>query len=685
MLSKAFLEMDADDNTDYDNSDYEFNFDEAITESEPDDVDTNDELSGVESEDDNDSLLSDISIDNIIDNIDSGDDDNIEDISSYSEDPEITDDIPDDTSIEDSEDPAESESDNTDEEDTKVNLEFDAIVARFRSRIFQEEDEVKTETESDTEDATSDNTKEDTSTDTNDTDDNDSEKTEDTSTDESSETTETTDDVDTDDAIDVEVDVTSFGTDDTDVQNEYDQNDITILNKLIASESEAINDYFDGSKDTKDENLRTLYSDIGHEERFHLEQLMYAKSQLTGEKYEPRDPKVKSEYDELINGGMDEDTAALTAIDKASMISEDDGDDSDMEELEQETALVYNMLYQNEIMTSICEQYAINKNSIDNNIGVFVEAYIMEAIDNVSSAPKELTKIKSPFEILASGLKMALTGLTKLSSAARDSVRRSKIKSNRRKEWLDKHGIGDLFKGGISLYLYNDRTSSMDLNTPCVYVDFLYRLTKAIGETCGIKLSAAAQHKTITNPIKFKNIDEGMYKLSQVVFTKTKVVVTDKNKDALRNEFFGYSDNKINVNVTHGTDQVVKDSGNIYNRLDAMILVIKKYLEVSEAVLNELSKLEGNVNSVYYKNRPVYNKARENMSKVINKYNQFISAIAHDMTKIMKLDNGLMQMTRERDMTEQGGGTWEGPDVRVNTPQTDQQSSPYIKKSRRSK
>jgi rubrerythrin len=457
-----------------------------------------------------------------------------------------------------------------------------------------------------------------------------------------------------------------FGMDTSDIQNEFDPKDIEALNKLIAAESEAINDYFDASKDTRDEDLRTLFSDIGHEERFHLEQLMYAKSKLTGEKYEPRDPEVKAEYEELMNGGMDEETAAYTAMDKRSMLGEDDGDDSDMEELEQESAFITDALYRNEIITSQLTSNIINNpHDISKELGIIVEAFYQEAIDNVSSAPKQYTKIDSPLALLTKGLKVAVNGLTRMSAIIRDSMRKDKLTRARKREWIKKHGIMELFKSGIHLYLFDDNKNKMDLDTPCRYVDFLYRLTKAIGESCGVKLTAAAQHKTISNPIKFKDVNEGMYKLSQVIFNKTKVVVTDENKAALQNEFFGYSDEKVNVKVTHGTDQVVNDSGNIYNRLDACILVTKKYAEISIAVLDEIKKLEGDVNSVYYKNRNTYNKAMKNIKLVVDKYTQFISAMSHDLTELMKLDNGLLKMTRERDMTEQGGGKWEGPDIRV--------------------
>ena len=156
--------------------------------------------------------------------------------------------------------------------------------------------------------------------------------------------------------------------------------------------------------------------------------------------------------------------------------------------------------------------------------------------------------------------------------------------------------------------------------------------------------------------------------------------VTDDNKAALQNEFFGYSDEKINVKVTHGTDQAINDSGNIYNRLDACILVTKKYADISIAVLDEMKKLEGDVNSIYYKNRTAYNNAMKDIKTVVDKYTQFISAMSHDLTEIMKIDNGLLKLTRERDMTEQSGGKWEGPDIRVNNQK--QSGTQYTKRKK---
>lgn len=481
-----------------------------------------------------------------------------------------------------------------------------------------------------------------------------------------------------------DIDISSFGSDTSDVQNEYDPGDIEILNKLIASENEAINDYFDGTKDTKDENLRTLYGDIGHEERFHLEQLLYAKSTLTGEKYEPRDPEVKKEYEELIAGGMDEDTAASTAIDKTSMFGSDNGDDSDIEELEQEAALIETMLVHNEILTTFCESQLDlirGHHIIDKSVNVIMESFIQEEVDNVTTAPKQITKIQNPIALLTKGLKASINGLLRLSSVIKDSVAKSKVKNHRKYEWIKKHGIGELFKSGISLYFYSDKNSKMDFDTPAQYVDMMYRLTKMIGESCGIKLTAAAKHRTISNPIKFGNIEEGLKKLNGAILTPTKVVITDNNKDALAREFFGYSNEKIPVNVSHGENgPVIKDSNNIYNKMEILSLTTKQYCDVSAAVLDQLKKFEGDVNSIYYKNRKVYNYAVEGMKVIVNRYNQFIKAMAHDLKVMLTLDNGILKMTRERDAIEQTGGKWEGDDVRVS--QKPDQGVQYTRRKR---
>lgn len=478
-----------------------------------------------------------------------------------------------------------------------------------------------------------------------------------------------------------EIDIDSFGSDTSDIQNEYDPKEIELLNNLIAAENDAMNDYFDAGKNTNVDILRRLYADIGAEERFHAEQLIYAKCTITGEKYEPRDPKVKKEYEELLEMGMDEDTAASTAIDKSGM-NNDNGDDSDSEKLEQEAAILETMLFQNEILSNICEYYSHEERN--NSIGIFIEAYIQEEMDNVASAPKEVRKIESPLALLAKGLKASVNGVIKMGSIIKDAIVSNKMKNYRKKEWIRKNGITGLFKSGIHLYFYSDKLSSYDTETPARYVDLLYRLSKQVGENCGIRLTAAAQHKTISNPIEFGSISEGLNKLKNVILTKTKVVVTKQNEAMLAREFFGYSDEKMNVAVTHGNDKPVHDSNNIYNRLEILAILTKEYSKISQEILDQLMKFEGDANSIYYKNRSMFNKARDAMDLIVGKYNQFIKSMAHDLKVILSLDNGILKMTRERDATEQSGGKWEGPDVRASNTQNNQNQFSKTNKPKKS-
>lgn len=466
--------------------------------------------------------------------------------------------------------------------------------------------------------------------------------------------------VDNDENDDVDID--SFGSDTSDQQNEYSEKDITILNHLIAGESEAINDYFDGAKDANNETLRRLYGDIGHEERFHLEQLLYAKSTLTGEKYEPRDPAVEEEYKSLLAMGMDEDTAASTAIDRLSMVGNDDGDDSDIEELEQESAIIETMLFQNEIITNICEQYSTKK--IDSSVGVILEAFFQEDVFSTTNATSAERQIPNPISLLLKGIRASISGLSRMSGIIRESITKSNMKNNRKKEWIKKNGISNLFASGIELYLYSN--DKIDTETPARYVDLLYRLTRQIAENSGLALTANAQHKTISNPIKFNSITDGLNIVKKTILTKTKVIVNDTNKDTLAREFFGYSEQKTNVPVKHGSsEKSVNDSNNVYNRMEVLILLTKQYCKISEEVLVQLEK------------KGAEPRAHEGLKLIVSKYNEFIKAIAHDLKVILKLDNGLLKLTHERDAAEQSGDKWKGPDIRVPEPNNKKTKAPH--------
>jgi ACT domain-containing protein len=50
-----------------------------------------------------------------------------------------------------------------------------------------------------------------------------------------------------------------------------------------------------------------------------MEQLLFAKAEITGEEYKPHDPDIRKEYEELLSMGMDEGSAMATAVDKFNL------------------------------------------------------------------------------------------------------------------------------------------------------------------------------------------------------------------------------------------------------------------------------------------------------------------------------------------------------------------------------
>lgn len=469
-------------------------------------------------------------------------------------------------------------------------------------------------------------------------------------------------------SVDEEIDLSKFGTDNSDVQNEYDPNELDMLNALIADEQHATGRYFDAIMNTRKPSLVRLYTDIGNEERYHAEQLLFAKAQMTGEHYEPTDDKVKEEYNKLIELGMDTETAASTAIDKVSMMNvhdTDNNDDSDMEKIEQECVFIEEALLQNEILLQISEAY-ISAPMVGRNaaIGVFVEQYFQEYISN-QSQPISNVKLDNPITLLTKGLSLAINALHKLARIIEDTMKRNKYKRMRKHEWIAKHGIAGLFKSGIHLYFYDDTRSIIDIENPVRYIDMMYRLTVDTASSCKIKLTEAAKHKPVKNPIRYSNIADGMNKLKGIIMNKTKVIVTDNNKDVIANIFFGYSNNKLTVKTKHPDlgdtpDKSFNNSSNIYSRMELMSAITSEYSKVALAVLQHLQKFEGDTNSIFYKNRKLYDTSVNNMKIIVNRYKEFIQCMISDMNAMLHLDNGLLKQTREHDEADSKGIPYTG-------------------------
>lgn len=485
---------------------------------------------------------------------------------------------------------------------------------------------------------------------------------------------------------DEDIKLKSFGSDSGSYEsphNDYDEEELKILDELISDENHAVDRYFDAVKNTKVPILSRLYGDIGSEERFHAEQLLYAKSVLTGQEYKPVDPEVEKEYRELLGMGMDEETAASTAIDKCAMMEAGACDREKFSEIQEYVESIDELLHYNEILLTITEQVISNPRAdVMGSYGVFLEAcFYQEGITNVSrkagNAPKEF----NPIALVGKGIKKFVELLFKMAKNFRDASNQSREVFKSKSEWIKAHGISGIFAKGISLYLYDDRTSTVNTNEIIRYVDMLYRLTKAVAGTVGLKFTEKANRVPISNPLQFNNIDTGVDILRNAVLTKTKVIVTKENEAALAKEFFGYTDAKLNVRDSSG---VKSKSANIYNRMAAIAQITGEYAEITRGVVDAVAQLEGDVSSVYYKNRKAYTKAVSVLQEITALYNRIAAAVSHDMNAIMKLDKGIMAITNERDKTVASGKSWDGLDVRATggLEQKGQIKSDYVKPGR---
>ena len=460
-----------------------------------------------------------------------------------------------------------------------------------------------------------------------------------------------------------EFDITSFGKDSSDVHNEYNEKEVETLNKLIAAENDAMNDYFEAGKNTDIEVLRRLYADIGAEERFHAEQLIYAKCVITGEKYEPRDPKVKEEYKELLEMGMDEDTALSTAFDKRSMAQDGDDEGDDLSEEQQDAEVLEYAVSQFVAAEELLQNIDITKlPSMERSIETFVEAYVFqEAIDNVapgasSAATANNVQKKSggPIKLLVKAFTTLIQFIRKLGQNLKMTIRRITTRMKRIHQFIKANGISGIFAKGVYLYFYNDKNCTY-MNSALQYIDMCDRLTGIIANNVNMRGSWHSSNilPNGVNPITFGNFDKGLDMLRGVVLTKTKVIVTQDNQGKLAELFFGYTGTPANL--------ATGESNNIFYKIKTISDATQAYLDKTEKFMGELQSAHDDPANAGRIEQ--YNQAIKSMTIIKNSIQKFIKALVHDNNEVIKLNNGILEETKQKD------------DARAQRPQQQQQNT----------
>ena len=463
-------------------------------------------------------------------------------------------------------------------------------------------------------------------------------------------------------------DLADFGNhgDDSLPNNEYDPKEVETLNNLAASEADAMNEYLDAARDSKVDVLQRLYADIANEERFHLEQLLFAKSELTGEKYVPRDKDVRKEYEELLELGMDEDSAMATAVDKVGIsvkveneTTDDDVDElnKDMQKIAEDAEMLEQYVVQLELISHICE-YAdrTNDSKLINELNIYQESFIMEDIAGPSNMDKDLTRSSSPIKIAIDIFKAFLRLVHKIAVDSQRFSTQIRYRIRKTKAFVNKHGIGALFQNGVEMYTWNDKQNTLDLDGLAFYNNALWQLCQIcvqLSKTQNQEMLQCAKNPQpfiVSNPNynkKFGGPKPIVDMMKGLVLTKAKVLVNDNTTERLDKLFFG------NVSEQNIDKPIKIDAANnninlmtIMNNSNACIALtyacarIERYAQFSTKIAEGFGKMEGEPNGIYHTNNKLYKDLCTYMEIAGKYYTKMIKIVTNDINVCANIASG---------------------------------------------
>lgn len=445
--------------------------------------------------------------------------------------------------------------------------------------------------------------------------------------------------------------LSTFGSDITGntPNNQFNEEVVNKINELISSEYSALDEYLEATKITKDDTLMRLFSDIANEERFHAEQLTYAKSVITGEKYIPKDPDIKKEYDELVALGMDEESAMTTAVDKVGLypnVTEEELNDAASDVTFAQEALTNAILKTDMLLAS----YGIDIKS-DSIAQTFMESYtIMEGIGNLpTQTTQSVTSQFNIVDVIKKAINALIVAIKNFIQKLKIYINKLKVRSGKTFNWIKDHGIKGIFANGINLYFFNEKTSKVDTIEVLTYISILDRVTQMVADNCKIE---GLNFKPLPKfddgeimPPRVPTVDAGVTAIKGAVMQKSKVIVNEQNEEALSILFFGVSSRKL---VFEEVDKVF--SLNIFNIYQVLSGAVEQHMGVAKAVLDKLGELEQNPSSVYYTNKKdIYDGCVRAMDAVVKGYSKLSKCISADMAEAMKLNTSLIELTNQSD------------------------------------
>ena len=476
-----------------------------------------------------------------------------------------------------------------------------------------------------------------------------------------------------------DVELGQFGSDTGDVQNDYDPKDVETLMKLMASEADALGEYLDAAKETNTDVLRRLYADIGNEERFHMEQLLFAKSELTGEKYVPKDPEVKKEYEELLEMGMDEETAMQTAVDKCHIRVTTDDDDMSFEnatkELESDIKNLQETFELIEITTNMILESS-DRAEMNGTISMILESTIFQEEFGTAERTWNIATSINPFRLLGNLLGKAITFIFNTVNKFRKLFNKFRNRVNVAANFVKENGYAAIFQQGIHLYF-----NPTYLNTGGYTVTAEVYKWQVLIESLHNKCVADLKKKTLVNkndpgnmamsglkPIQvtpvsseqsqkyqvYKNdpqvqtcsrdIPSGIIILDRLDLMRTKIPVPadEMQKQILFTNLTGYSEEKTTA----------AKSNNYVNTLFALADSWKKMMAEMQANLNNVTDQRNQAASQYNKLATKNDIAYKGMKACVDSCSKFCKCFTSDIQEIIHVCNKVYGETEAADQAD---------------------------------
>ena len=466
--------------------------------------------------------------------------------------------------------------------------------------------------------------------------------------------------------IEAEVEI---GVDESGEQNQYNPEEVNRLNQLINSEMSAVSEYFNAAKESKEPNLMRLFSDIGDEERFHLEQLLYAKSMVTGEEYEPQDPKVKKEYKELLDMGLDEETAMTTAIDKVGLMpKEEEMSDEEEEDLKESFNMISILSGQTQVMLESIDTSNITEEIYNNSMQFLEQMYISEEVYNLNTKEgQKALGTKSPIRIIWNAFKAVYNFVIGIVRKAKLAFQKMRIKSREKWAWIHRHGIRGIFQNGISLYFWNDRTGKYEIGDGVRYLQMVHLMNERVIKAASLNVNTANYSidkyiNSIVNackgsdveievkPVSVPSIQKGMADLNQATLTKSKALITEENEAMFEELFFGYTAQGYQIMEKEGDNSKnIKMSFNVYNQLNYLLSAFESVSNETKEVIEALAGMEGKPNTVYATNNKTYNECVSAMNVTQKALNMFTKAVSSDIQTCLNVNTGLKDAMQKSD------------------------------------